>query len=139
MKQINSYLTFSGNCVEAMNFYKDCLGGELEIQKVEGSPMAEHMPERMRQSVLHSTLTNGNVVLMASDMVSEKGLLKGNSVSLMLNCASEDEVRKTFDKLASGGSIDHPLENTFWGALFGDLTDKFGNHWLLHYQKDGMN
>jgi uncharacterized glyoxalase superfamily protein PhnB len=26
MTQMNSYLTFNGNCREAMHFYKDCLG-----------------------------------------------------------------------------------------------------------------
>jgi hypothetical protein len=26
-----------------------------------------------------------------------------------------------------------PLADTFWGELFGMLTDKFGNHWLLSY------
>ena len=31
----------------------------------------------------------------------------------------------------------HSLENTFWGALFGGLTDRFGNHWLLHFDKNG--
>jgi PhnB protein len=27
----------------------------------------------------------------------------------------------------------HPLADTFWGELFGMLTDKFDNHWLLSY------
>lgn len=30
---------------------------------------------------------------MASDMLGEKGLIKGNAISLMLNCSSEEEVR----------------------------------------------
>jgi len=72
---------------------------------------------------------------MGSDMVSEKGLVKGNSVSLMLNCSSEAETKDWFEKLSAGGKVDHPLEDSFWGALFGDLTDKFGNHWLLHFDK----
>ena len=71
---------------------------------------------------------------MASDMVGEKGLIKGNSVSLMLNCSNEKEIRNYYEKLSEGGEATHPLEKTFWGALFGDLVDKFGNHWLLHYQ-----
>ena len=47
---------------------------------------------------------------------------------------SEEEIHRYYKKLSSGGNEDHPLENTFWGAVFGDLTDKFGNHWLLHFQ-----
>jgi PhnB protein len=136
MTQINSYLTFSGNCRDAMTFYKRCLGGELVVQTIGESPLSEKMPLQMKECVLHSTLTKGNLVLMGSDMVSEEGLTRGNSVSLMLNCSSEEEIRTCYKKLSSGGEATHPLEDTFWGALFGDLTDKFGNRWMLHYDKN---
>lgn len=136
MTQINSYLTFNGNCREAMTFYKECFGGELVIQTIGESPMAADMPERMRKSILHSTLTRGELVLMGSDIVSEQGLVKGNSVSLMLNCSSEKEIKNCYKKLSAGGNATHPLETTVWGALFGDLVDKFGNHWLLNYQTE---
>jgi len=132
---INSYLTFNGNCREAMTFYKECLGGELFVQTVGESPLSDKMPPQMKECVLHATLTKDALVLMGSDMVDENGLLKGNSVSLMLNCSSEEEIKTCFEKLSSGGKKDHPLEDSFWGALFGDLTDKFGNHWLLHFDK----
>jgi PhnB protein len=139
MTQINSYLTFSGNCLEAMTFYKECLGGELSIQTIGESPLADKMPAKMKEFILHAVLTNGALVLMGSDMVGDNGLRKGNAVSLMLNCSSEEEIRTCFEKLSSGGIKDHPLENSFWGALFGDLTDRFGNHWLLHFDKKAKN
>jgi len=72
---------------------------------------------------------------MGSDMVSKEGLIKGNAVSLMLNCSSEKEIRACYENLSREGRTEHPLEITFWGALFGDLTDKYGNHWLLHFDK----
>ena len=50
MTQINSYLTFSGNCREAMTFYRECLGGELYFQTIGESPLSEKMPEQMRAS-----------------------------------------------------------------------------------------
>jgi len=93
----------------------------------------------MKESILHATLSKNGLVLMATDMVPENGLTKGNSVSLCLNCSSEDEIKTCYKKLSSGGKADHPLENTFWGALFGDLTDKYGNHWLLNFTKNSNN
>src|ERR1043165_2897472 len=129
MASINSYLTFSGNCREAMNFYQECLGGELFFQTIGESPMAEKMPKKVKDYILHSSLTNGALVIMASDMVPDSGLVTGNAVSLMLNCGSEQEIKNCYARLSAGGEATHPLENTFWGALFGDLTDKFGNHW----------
>lgn len=136
MTQINSYLTFGGNCREAMTFYKNCLGGELTLQTIGESPLADQMPPQMQQGILHATLTKGALVLLASDMVAEEGLTRGNAVSLMLNCSSEDEIKAFYNSLSAGGQATHPLENSFWGALFGDLTDKFGNHWLLHFDKN---
>jgi PhnB protein len=135
MTQINSYLSFSGNCREAMTFYKDCLGGELTFQKIGESPMADKMPHQMKDCILHATLIKEALVIMGSDMVADKGLVNGNAVSLMLNCSSEEEIKKSYASLSAGGEATHPLENTFWGALFGDLTDKYGNHWLLHFDK----
>lgn len=136
MTQINSYLTFNGNCREAMTFYKECLGGELTMQTIGESPLADKMPPQMKQSILHSTLIKGPLQIMGSDMVAEQGLVRGNAVSLMLNCSSEEEINTFYANLSKGGKATHPLENSFWGALFGDLTDRYGNHWLLHYDKN---
>ncbi len=136
MTTISTYLTFSGNCREAMTFYKQCLNGELMFQTIGESPMADKMPTKMKDSILHATLKNDNVMLLASDMVSNSGLIKGNAISIMLNCSSEDELKNCYEKLSEEGEKTFPIEVTFWGALFGGLTDKFGNHWLLHYQQN---
>ena len=107
MAQLNTYLTFNGNCREGMGFYKNCLGGNLLFQTIGQSPLADKMTRQM----------------------------KGNAVSLMLDCSTEKEINDCFKKLSVGGKADHPLEMSFWGALFGGLTDKYGNHWLLHFDK----
>ena len=133
---IQAYLTFNGNCREAMNFYKECLGGELFFQTIGESPLSDKMPAKMKEYILHSTLTKGNLVLMGSDMVPQSGLSIGNAVSLSLQCSSEEDIHTFYRKLSEGGTADHPIEVSFWGALFGDLTDKYGNHWLLNFQKE---
>jgi PhnB protein len=136
MSQIHSYLTFNGNCREAMTFYHACFGGELSFQTIGDSPLSAKMPKHMKDCILHSTLTKEALVLQGSDMVPHTGLIKGNAVSLSLDCISEEEIKNLYSKLSAEGTADHPLEDTFWGAMFGDLTDKFGNHWLLNYSKN---
>ncbi len=135
MTAINTYLTFNGNCREAMTFYKECLGGQLSMQTIGESPMSDKMPQQMKDCILHATLTSGSAVLMASDMVADAGLMKGNSVSLVLQCTSEEEIRNSYTTLSTGGHATHPIEVTFWGALFGGLTDKYGSHWLLNFEQ----
>jgi len=116
-------------------FYKDCLGGELTLQTIGESPLSEKMPQQMKECILHARLKKDSLTLMASDMVGSNGLVKGNSVSMMLDCSSEEEIRSCYEKLSEGGERTHPLEVTFWGALLGNLTDKYGNHWMLHYSQ----
>lgn len=135
MGNINAYLTFNGNCREAMTFYQDCLGGDLHLQTVGESPMSPEMPESMKHCILHATLQNGSIVLMGSDMVGSEGIQKGNTISLMLNGFSEKHIHECYRKLSAGGKQVHQIAPTFWGALFGDLVDKFGNHWLLNFNK----
>lgn len=133
---IHCYLTFNGNCRKAMSFYKKCLGGKLTFQTIGESPLSEKMPQQMKGCILHATLAKGPLLLMGSDIVSNLGLIKGNAISLSLECENEKELKSCYKKLSAGGKSTHPIEETFFGALLGGLTDKFGNNWLLHYNKN---
>ncbi|MGN6264099.1 MAG: VOC family protein [Ginsengibacter sp.] len=135
MTTITAYLTFNGNCREAMQYYQKCLGGRLVFQTVGESPLSDKMSAKMKKYIVHSELKNTKVLLFASDMVGQKILLKGNSVSLALNCSSEKELKKYYKSLSADGEQTHPPEETYWGAVFGGLKDKFGINWLLNYQR----
>jgi PhnB protein len=132
MTQINPYLTFNGNCREAMTFYQHCFDGELHMQTVGESPMADQWPAAIQKRILHASLKRKNLVLLASDMASEKGLIKGNIISLALGCSSEKEIRHFFRQLSDGGKITHPLHRFFDGTI-GALTDKYGMNWVLKH------
>lgn len=137
MSQINPYLAFNGNCREAMTFYQTCLGGELQMQTFGESPMGEQTPAEMKNQILHSALVkDGNVLLFASDSMGEDAIVQGNTMTLCLNCRSEEEITTLFSKLAEGGQVGHSLTTEFWGATYGDLTDKFGMRWMLNYDKN---
>jgi PhnB protein len=128
---ITSYLTFEGNCREAMTFYQECFGGKLFFQTVGESPLGNKLPDDMKQYILNATLINGKLNIVGSDMVPENGLLKGNSVSLLLCCESATEASEYFIKLSIDGRATNPLGHTFWGSLLGEVVDKYGNNWLL--------
>ena len=135
MTQINAYLSFNGNCREAMSFYKDCFGGELNFQTVEGSPMEAGCPSGIKHQILHSSLTRNGLILMGSDMVSSEGLNVGNNISLALNCSTEEEINNFYSSLSKGGRIIEPLKIQFWGAMFGAFKDKMGITWMLTYDR----
>ena len=134
MAKLNPYLNFNGKCREAMTFYQACLGGELFMQKVAESPISAQMPSEMGANVLHSTLTSGNVVMMGSDMMGNN-IVKGNVITLFLDCETNEEINTIFGKLSENGQVITPLHQSFWGATFGELTDKYGILWSFNYAK----
>ena len=116
-----------------MTFYKECLGAELNMQTVEGSPIEAQCPTAMKHQILHASLVKDELLLMGSDMPGSEGFIKGNTIALSLNCSTEEEINIFFSNLSSGGKIIHPLRVEFWGAIFGVFTDKFGIRWMLNY------
>jgi len=130
MPQLNPYLLFSGNCREAMTFYKSCLGGELTIQTIGETPMAGQMPPAMQDKIMHSVLAKDGIVLMASDMVGPEGVKNGNAITLAIMGSSKAEIEPVFAKLSAGANVLHPLTEEWFGT-FGDLVDKFGIGWMF--------
>lgn len=135
MTQIIAYINFNGNCREAMSFYKECIGGELELQIIKDSPIAGQCPSAIQNQVLHATLKKDALLLMGSDMTGPEGLTQGNNMGLMLDCSSDEEISSFFENLSQGGHVIDPVSVKFWGAKFGALTDKFGIRWMLHYDQ----
>lgn len=136
MTQINAYVGFDGKAREAMTFYKEILGGELDFQLIGGSPVEAFCGPGKEDQILHSTLIkDGNLLLMGSDMVDPGGFVHGNSMSLSINCFSEEEITDYYNKFSEGGKILDDLKVQFWGAMFAVVEDKFGVRWMFNYDK----
>jgi PhnB protein len=136
MAQLIPYLNFNGQCREALTFYQECFEGDLEMQKVGESPMAAKMPSEKGPLILHGALSkNGNSILMGSDMIGN-ALQPGNSINLCLNCSSDQEINTFFNRLSAGGEVKVPLHQSFWGATYAELRDKFGMFWMLNYTRN---
>jgi PhnB protein len=83
---------------------------------------------------MHARLSNGKTLLMASDTVPGRPFQQGNNFSVSIHCESLPEIEKLFTALAENGKVSMPLDDAFWGARFGMLTDQFGIHWMLNYE-----
>ncbi|HXF90306.1 MAG TPA: VOC family protein [Candidatus Nitrosotenuis sp.] len=140
MKPLTPYLFFNGNCRQAMDFYKQCFGGKLELMTYgqapdDACPGGQPIDAKNKDKIMHSCLTQDEFSLMASDNPMGAPIV-GDNVSLSIQCTSMDEIQKLFTALSDGGQITMPLADTFWGAHFGMLIDKFGIHWMLNYPLD---
>ncbi|MDP3177990.1 MAG: VOC family protein [Spirochaetaceae bacterium] len=135
MATLNPYLAFDGDCRKAMEFYKECLGGELRFMKVSESPMGSQVPPEARDKIMHASLESGAITIMASDNLQSGALKHGDDLSLMLYCTTEKEIHELFPKLSAGGKIGSALKEEFWGAIYGDFVDKFGVRWMMNFDK----
>ena len=129
---LNPYLTFDGNCKEAMKFYQSVLGGKLTMQTFGDSGMPT-IPQQ-KDKIIHADLKNSSLSFMASDGSPDHPVHMGDNISMSIAGAQEDEatLTKYFNGLAEGGKVDMPLAKQFWGDTFGMLTDKFGIHWMVN-------
>jgi len=134
MTQLSPYINFNGECRQAMHFYQECLGGELHLQTIAGSPIEAACPPAIWDQILYSTLINKGIFMMGSDMQGLVQTVKGNNIAISVNCSSEEEINSFFKNLSAGGEIIEDLKKQFWGGLFGVLTDKFGIRWMFNYE-----
>ena len=128
--QLTPYLTFNGKAAEAMKFYHSVLGGELTMQtfgetKTATSPKEESL-------IIHATLMNEGLTFMASDAMPSRTAKFGDNIQMSISGNDRARLKKIFDGLAKGGKVDMPLAKQFWGDTFGQLTDKYGVHWMVN-------
>ena len=132
--QLNPYLTFNGQCEAAFNFYEKVLGGKIEAMPYEGSPMAEQVPPEWRSKIMHARLSVGDEILMGSDTPPDRYQeMKGICVTLGIDDPGEAE--RVFHALSENGSVQMPIQKTFWAARFGMLIDQFGTPWMINCEQ----
>lgn len=132
---IQIYLTFEGRCEEAIDFYKQALGAEVEmLMRYKDSPEQPSPgcdPRQDPEKVMHAAFRIGETLLMASD-----GRCSGSPTfqgfSLSIPAADVAEAEQHFGALADGGEVMMPLAKTFWSPAFGMLVDRFGVPWMVN-------
>ena len=133
--KINPYLSFRGDCEEAMQFYARVLGGKLEAMiRFDSTPAGGHVPANWRNNVMHSCLSVGDFMVMGSDVPPDRyEPMKGLYVSLQIEEIADAE--RVFKALSEEGNVMLPLQETFWAWRFGMLTDRFGTPWMVNCAK----
>lgn len=133
--QLNPYLTFDGQCEAALKFYEKVLGGKIEAMMNYGSsPMAEETKPEWRNKIMHARLSVGGNTLMASDAPPDRyEAMKGIMVTLGIDDPGEAE--RIFHALSEKGTVQMPIQETFWALRFGMLVDQFGTPWMVNCEK----
>jgi len=132
--QLNPYLTFNGQCEAAFKFYEKVFGGKIEAMMTYGSsPMAEQTQPQWRSKIMHARMSVGDKMLMASYAPPDRyEAMKGIMVTLGID---PGEAERIFHALSEKGTVQMPIQETFWAARFGMLVDQFATPWMVNCEK----
>ena len=129
---VSPYLTFNGQCNEAINFYEKAIGAKVLFKMTWGeSPMAKDCPPETHGLIMHSTLAVGDSQIMCADAPPDH-YKKPAGISVSLHVKDPAEGERLFKALAENGNATMPFEKTFWSPGFGMCVDQFDIPWLIN-------
>lgn len=118
------FITFSGNCKQALTFYQACFGGKLQFEIFE-----KELPGFNEKLVLSGSLVSDRIIIHGSDLVHNEGRIPGNNISVFLHCKNVYDRKVLTEKLAFGNKnlfIKHPDDQKLI-----EVTDAFDVRWML--------
>ena len=142
--RVCTYLNFDGKTEEAFLFYKKVFRTEFlgkGVQRFGEIPAeAGHPPvaEEIKKMVLHVELPiTGGHILMGTDAPKEMGftLSSGNNMHICIEPETREEADRLFKELSAGGNVTMPMADMFFGAYFGEFSDKYGINWMINFQE----
>jgi PhnB protein len=140
MARVSTYLNFAGNTETAFEFYRGVFGGDFtspihRFGDAPASPDQPPMSEADKNLVMHLELPLlGDHSLMGTDAPETMGfkVIQGNNVHISLLPDTRADAERLFNGLAVNAEIEMPLQEMFWGAYYGSLTDQFGIRWMVN-------
>jgi PhnB protein len=131
--KLNTYLSFSGDCRAAFEFYEQLLGGKIVAMIAFGETSArEFVAPAAHDRIMHAHLEVGDSVLMGTDSTPEHPYegIKGSYVAIHVDEPAEAE--RIFQALSEDGKVEMPIQETFWALRYGSTVDRFGVPWMVN-------
>jgi len=130
--KLTPHVSFGGNCEAAFLFYERSLGGRIDTMLTWGnSPASKEVPSEWQNKIYHATLSVGLFQLMAGDHPPDK-YVRPQGFEIVIGLDDPAEAERVFQALSENGTVQVPLQQTFWAARFGVLTDQFGLCWSVN-------
>lgn len=117
------FLTFSGNCKEALTFYQNCFGGTLQFEIFE-----KELQGYTEKPVVSGSLVADSIVIHGSDLVHKEGRILGNYMAIFRHCTNQYVRKELIGKLKCSEnhfSIDNDEDKLI------EIVDAFEVRWVL--------
>lgn len=126
--QVLPFLMFSGRAEEAVRFYV-ALFPDAKLIELARYGKSAHGAEG---TVSRAKFSIGGQTFLCTDSVTENAFTFTPSISLFVQCTSQERMRSLVAGLADGGKVYMPLDNYGFSRLFAWVADKFGVSWQLN-------
>ena len=130
IQKLNPYILLNGTAEKAIKLYESALGAKTENITRYGE--GKTIPPEHKELIMHAAIRIGEGMVMLSDASPDKPAPAGGNIQITLHFTELAAMEKAFDALAAGGKVTLPLQDMFWGARFGQLTDAYGVQWMFN-------
>ena len=121
------YIMFQ-DTMAAANYYIEVFGGEITyVMKGKDTP---DCPEDLLESIMHLQYKVYGSEFYMSD---QADVHDHGRIHLHLDFENREEMEVAFARMEKEGEVIQKLDESFWGAVFGVIKDKFGVTWQFHY------
>ncbi|MGN6578969.1 MAG: VOC family protein [Bordetella sp.] len=131
------YLSFNGQCAEAMHFYERALDGRIgAMMRMGDAPAPHQVPPEAADLIMYADLVlpdGGH--LYAGDCPPGMPYQGIQGVALAMNFSSTAQARRVFDALSENGQVIMAPQATFWAKEFSMCVDRFGTTWSLNGER----
>lgn len=133
--QVRPYLTFKGECQEALELYERAFRiEEKEVMRFKDMPENPEnpmqIPDAQKNWILQATLPFGDNYIRMSDTIRELNDASTDRIGIVLE-SDVDTTKHAFAVLAEEGTVSMPLQETFFSPAYGIIYDKYGVMWNL--------
>jgi len=126
------YINFDGRCREAFAFYADVLGAEIGHLLTYGqSPAAGQVPADWQDKIINGDIELNGLRIAGGDLLPEQ-YAPPAGFAILVPTEDKTQTEAFFEALSRDGTVDFPLQETFWSPCYGIVTDQFGVTWKLN-------
>jgi PhnB protein len=129
--KIQSYLSFKGQCQEALDFYQSIFGGQV-INRHTYEDKKMDIPEHYRTKLQHAELKGDGFHIMGYDASPDTPVTDGTNIQMSIDLDTADKAKDLFHSLSKGGKVHTEFQKTTWGAHYGRITDQYGINWMIN-------
>lgn len=126
------YITFAGNCKDALAFYQNAFKSEVKMSQPYGEYIPDEIeapPANLSTWILHAEMEICGTNFWFADEVQQGST--GSMIKLTVAVPSAQEANSIFERLREGGYVTLPPVKTFYSTFHAALTDRFGISWNI--------